>query len=111
MGAYKKAELFYIKSVEIFRVSLGSQHPDYLVGLHQLMWLYMSTGTYEKAEPLLKECMEINLEALGGGSKVNRSFDLLGALLGGDMEAPLAGASLPTVLLHCTSHELPHVGK
>ena len=43
----------------------GEAHPDYAVSLNNLALLYSTLGDYARAEPLYKQALEINKEALG----------------------------------------------
>ena len=51
--------------MEIRRVALGEDHPDFAATLNSLAGLYDSMGNYAAAEPLLRQAMEIRRVALG----------------------------------------------
>ncbi len=44
---------------------LGKNHPDYATSLNNLAMLYQAMGAFDKAEPLMKQALEITKKALG----------------------------------------------
>ena len=55
MGRHAEAEPLYLKSMEIRRVALGEQHPDYAASLNNLALLYRAMGRHAEAERLARE--------------------------------------------------------
>jgi tetratricopeptide (TPR) repeat protein len=55
----------YEKETEIRKEELGEMHPDTLGSMNQLSLLYSNQGNYEKAEPLLVECLKNHKLVLG----------------------------------------------
>ncbi len=62
---YAEAEPLYKQSLEVRRVAVGEQHPDYATSLNDLAVLYWAIGRYAEAEPLYKQSMETWRVALG----------------------------------------------
>ena len=44
---------------------MGEDHPEYATGLSNLAMMYAMTGDYARAEPLLRQVLEIRKKALG----------------------------------------------
>ena len=53
------------KALEIWAALLGRKHPDYAAGLNNLATLYRTEGSYDKAEPLYRRALDINVKAVG----------------------------------------------
>lgn len=49
-GEYAKAELLYLRALQINKIALGENHPDYALSLNNLGLLYNDIGDYTKAE-------------------------------------------------------------
>jgi len=66
MGRYSDAEPLFRQATEIWRKSLGEDHPDYAASLNNRAELYRSMGRYSDAEPLFRQATEIWRKSLGG---------------------------------------------
>jgi CHAT domain-containing protein len=62
MGLYEKAEPLYIKANKIKKETLGTRNNEYAEGLDNLSGLYIGSGQFAKAIPLLTESREIMLQ-------------------------------------------------
>ena len=49
-GEYAKAELLYLRALQINKIALGENHPDYALSLNNIGLLYNDIGDYTKAE-------------------------------------------------------------
>ena len=65
-GKFAEAVLLYIEVAEIRKQTLGEQHPAYAVSLNDLANLYFDLGDTTRAEPLLRQSLQIKKNALGG---------------------------------------------
>jgi hypothetical protein len=59
MGDYAQAEPLYLEAQRIFESVLGKKHPAYATSLSNLALLHYSMGSYAKAEPRLRQALEI----------------------------------------------------
>ena len=59
MGDYSKAEPLCHQAIEITKVALGENHPDYARTMSNLAMMYESMERYAEAEPLQKKSIEI----------------------------------------------------
>ena len=64
-GKYSEAERLYVQATQIFKESLGDQHPFYAQSLDNLAGIYRETGDYTKAEQLYRQAMAIRRAVLG----------------------------------------------
>ncbi len=65
MGRLTDAEPLYLQAMEIRKVQLGENHPDYATSLNNLGRLYYAMGRFTDAEPLYLQAMEIIKVQLG----------------------------------------------
>ncbi len=65
MGRLTDAEPLYRQAMEIRKVQLGENHPDYATSLNNLAGLYKAMGRLTDAEPLFRQAMEIRKVQLG----------------------------------------------
>ena len=80
-GKYSKAESLYLRSLEIMKHQLGSDHPNVATSLNNLASLYNLQGKYNEAEPLLERSLEIRERQLGANHPdVANSLNNLGIL-------------------------------
>ena len=64
-GDYPKAIESFLEAKEIYKKTLGKDHPDYAASLNNLAALYKSMGNYSAAEPLYLESKAIREQVLG----------------------------------------------
>ncbi|MCV3212581.1 tetratricopeptide repeat protein [Plectonema radiosum NIES-515] len=64
-GLYAIAEPWYKQCVEVFRASLGEEHPHVATSLNNLAYLYKSQGRYSDAEPLHIQALALQKRLLG----------------------------------------------
>lgn len=60
------AELDMTRAIEILRVAVGEEHPDYLQAVYNLAHVYLDTGQLQLAEPLFRQLIAVVPSALGG---------------------------------------------
>ena len=65
MSRYNDAESLFRQATEIWRKSLGGDHPNYATSLNNLALVYDSMGRYSEAEPLFRQATEIRRKSLG----------------------------------------------
>ena len=65
LGQYDDAEPFYRKAADIYKATLGPEHPFYAISLNNLAELLRATGRYAEAEPLYRQSLEIVKATLG----------------------------------------------
>src|SRR5206468_943089 len=58
-GHYTKAAPLFQLAAQIRKRALGDTHPDYGSSLHNLATTYLEQGDYLRAEPLLRQALEI----------------------------------------------------
>ena len=64
-GKPAEAESLYKLSLEILENTLGSDHPNVALSLHNRSGLYMAEGKYAEAEALYKQSLAVWEKALG----------------------------------------------
>src|SRR3954470_8480265 len=64
-GAYIEATAAAERALWLAHEVLGSRHPDTLTSINNLVVLYMRQGRHSEAEPLLRQALEGQREALG----------------------------------------------
>lgn len=64
-GDYTNAERYYLRASQIYKISLGENHPNYATSLDNLGNLYREIGNYEKAEQCYLQSLTILKTALG----------------------------------------------
>jgi CHAT domain-containing protein/tetratricopeptide (TPR) repeat protein len=62
---YKKAEPFYLKSLQVKLRILGEVHPDTATAYNNLGMMYLKMRDLKKAEPYLIKCYQINVQTQG----------------------------------------------
>jgi len=67
LSYYEKAVPLYMQALQIWKKTLGEEHPDYAITLDNLAGIYTYLGNYEKAETLLLQAIQIKKKALGEG--------------------------------------------
>ena len=65
IGRLQDAEPLYRKSLEIWRNTLGAEHPRVGTSLNNLASLLQDMGRLQDAEPLYRESLEIRRKTLG----------------------------------------------
>lgn len=81
MGAFSKAEPFFLESLDIWAKVLGKDHLYYATGLNNLAILYMEEGEYSRAEKLYLEAKDIATNKLGKeGSRYGLALQNLAVL-------------------------------
>ena len=65
LGVLESAERHLGSAVELFRATLGGDHPETLAAINNLGDLYTRMGRYDDAEPLLVEVLETKRRTLG----------------------------------------------
>jgi len=66
MADYEQAEPLYKQALEIRKVALGEQHPDYALSLNNMAALYAKLGRFDQSLPLYQQALTItrkNLES------------------------------------------------
>ena len=63
-GRYSEAEPLLLQAIEIDKIALPTNHPDFAIHLNNLANIYNSQGRYSEAEPLYKQAIEIDKIAL-----------------------------------------------
>ena len=64
-GRYEEAETLYLQALDMFRQSLGEEHPNVALSLNGLAHIYKSQGRYEEAEPLYLQALNMFRQSLG----------------------------------------------
>jgi tetratricopeptide (TPR) repeat protein len=64
-GRYEEAEPLYLQALDMFRQSLGEEHPNIALNLNNLANIYTSQGRYEEAEPLYLQALDMFRQSLG----------------------------------------------
>ena len=65
LGNYEKAIEIGTQALEIYKRTLGEEHPDYALSLNNLALYYSHHSNYEKAIELGTQALEISKKALG----------------------------------------------
>ncbi len=80
LGNYPKALTKLTESLEILEFELGTEHPDYVVGLYDLGRLYTKMNRPEEAEETLNKALEIVQILENGTAKKAKILNALGLL-------------------------------
>lgn len=86
IGDHDKAEQYALTAVDIFRESVGKEHPFYAMSLHNLGNIYRDLGAFAKAEPLLNESVQTALPSMGKEHQLRYLFKQPGAFIYGSRQ-------------------------
>jgi tetratricopeptide (TPR) repeat protein len=64
MGAYEKAEPFYLKALKISEKILGEEHPDTAISYNNLAVFYYGQGDFERAYGFIKKAVDVRSKVL-----------------------------------------------
>ena len=64
-GKYADAVSLLSRGLDIRRRTLGEQHPDTLVSMHQLAVVFRDAGRYDEAEPLFGRALDLHRREFG----------------------------------------------
>ena len=65
MGIYEEAKKYHLEALDVRKVVLGTQHPDYTSSLNNLGHVYHNMNDYVNAEICYSEALEIRKSILG----------------------------------------------
>jgi CHAT domain-containing protein/tetratricopeptide (TPR) repeat protein len=65
MARYAEAERLYLQALDIWKTTIGENHPDCATTLHNLAGLYSTRGEYAAAERLYHQALGIERAVLG----------------------------------------------